>query len=140
MLRPLRSVLLLVLPLLGACVERRLLVRTDPPGAEVTVNGENVGRAPATWRFDHYGEALVEVEKPGYEPKRQVVDLRSPWYQKPGIDFFADVLMPVRIQDDHEVELRLEPLRRLSEGEIERGLGETARAADRLRKASEESR
>jgi len=136
----LRLALFLMLLPLGACVERRLLVRTDPPGAEVRVNGEKVGRSPVRFPFDHYGKVLVEVEKPGYEPKEQVVTLRSPWYQKPGVDFVADVLVPARIRDDHEVELRLEPLRRLTAGEIDRGVAETTAAADRLRKEAEASR
>lgn len=135
-----RLAFLLALLLLGACVERRLLVRTDPPGAEVKVNGEKVGRSPVRCPFDHYGKVLVEVEKPGYEPAQQVLTLRSPWYQKPGVDFLADVLVPVRIHDEHEVEMRLEPLRRPTAREIERGVGETTRAADRLRKEAERSR
>ena len=140
MLKPLRAATLLALSLLGACVERRLLVRTDPPGAEGTVNGEKVGRAPVRWRFDHYGKVLVEVEKPGYRPAQQVVALQSPWYQKPGIDFFADVLVPARIRDEHEVEFRLEPERRLTKREIERGVSEMTRAADQWRKEPEASR
>lgn len=140
MLKPLRVAILLALSLLGACVERRLLIRTDPPGADVTVNGEKVGRAPVQWRFDHYGKVLVEVEKPGYRPAERVVELRSPWYEKPGVDFFADVLVPTTIRDEHQVELRLEPERRLTENEVERGVSELARAADPLRKKSEASR
>jgi hypothetical protein len=135
-----RPALFLALALLGGCVERRLLVRTDPPGAEVTVNGEKVGRAPVRWRFDHYGDVLVEVEKTGYEPTQQVVALRSPWYQKPVVDFFADVLVPARIRDEHEVELRLEPRRALTQAQKERGVSEMARAADRLRKEAETTR
>jgi hypothetical protein len=139
MLYPLRLALIVAI-LLGACVERRLLVRTDPPGAEVTVNGDRVGRSPARVPFTHYGQMLVEVEKPGYEPAEKVVDLRSPWYQKPGIDFFSDVLWPGRIEDEHEIELKLEPLRRLSPAEVERGVAEMTRAADSLRGKSEASR
>jgi hypothetical protein len=140
MLDPLRLASLLALCVVGACVERRLHVRTDPPGADVTVNGEKVGRAPVTWRFDHYGKVLVEVAKPGYEPAQEVVELRSPWYQKPGADFFADVLWPGRIRDDHDVLLRLEPARPLTRREKERGVGETARAADQLRREAEAPR
>ena len=46
-------------------------------------------------------------------------------------------LWPARIEDDHEVELKLEPLRRLSPGEVERGVSEITRAADSLRRKSE---
>lgn len=135
-----RPAFLVALLLLGACVERRLLVRTDPPGADVTVNGDRVGRSPVRLPFDHYGKFLVEVEKPGFEPAEKVVELRSPWYQKPGVDFFSDVLWPARIEDDHEVEIRLEPSRRLSPEEVERGVKEITRAADRLRRDSEAPR
>ncbi len=140
MLSRVRMLPLLGLFLLAGCVERRLHVRTDPPGAEVTVNGERVGRSPTTWRFSHYGDALVEVEKPGFEPARQVVPLKAPWYQKPGVDFLSDVLVPARIEDEHEVEIRLEPTRPLTEAERERGVAEMTRAADKWRKESEASR
>jgi len=134
-------VILVALPLLlGACVERRLLVRTDPPGAEVKVNGEPVGRSPTVWRFDHYGTVLVEAELGGHEPVQQAVELRSPWYQKPIVDFFADVVVPARIRDDHEVELRLEPVRRLTPREVEREVAEVTRAADKLKKEAEAER
>lgn len=140
MLSRVRIASLLALLLLAGCVERRLHVRTDPPGAEVSVNGERVGRSPTTWRFTHYGDALVEVEKQGFEPARQVVALRAPWYQKPGIDFFSDVLVPARIEDDHAVEIRLEPARALTQAERERGVAEMTRAADKWRREAEASR
>lgn len=140
MLRRVRIVLVVAFALLGGCVERRLLVRTEPPGAEVKVNGERVGRAPVTWRFDHYGNALLEVEKPGYEPAQQVVRLRPPWYEVPVVDFFSDVLVPARIEDHHEVLVHLEPVRALTPGDIERGVGEMTRSADRLRKEAEAAR
>jgi hypothetical protein len=135
-----RAAPLLVLLLVAGCVERRLHVRTDPPGAEVSVNGEPIGRSPATWRFTHYGDALVEVEKPGFEPAQRVVALEAPWYQKPGVDFFSDVLVPARIRDEHEVEIRLEPARPLTAAERERGVAEMTRAADKWRRHLESSR
>lgn len=134
------ALLVALVPALGACVERRLLVRTDPPGAEVKVNGDVVGRAPTVWRFDHYGTVLVEAELAGHEPVQREVKLSSPWYQKPVIDFFADVVVPARIRDEHEIELRLEPSRRLSPREVEQEVADVARAADKLRKEAEESR
>jgi PEGA domain len=140
MLSLVRIAFFLALLLLAGCVERRLHVRTDPPGAEVSVNGERIGRSPTTWRFNHYGDALVEVEKPGFEPAQQVVALRAPWYQKPGVDFFADVLAPARIRDEHEVEIRLEPTRPLTEAERDRGVAEMTRAADKWRREAEASR
>lgn len=84
-------------------------MRTEPAGARVRINGEDVGTSPLSWRFHHYGDVLVEAEYPGHEPVQRVVTLRTPWYQQPGLDFVTDVLSPARIKDEHSVLLRLAP-------------------------------
>jgi hypothetical protein len=48
--------------------------------------------------------------------------------------------VPARIEDHHEVLVRLEPLRPLTPGEIDRGVSEMTRGADRLRKETEASK
>jgi len=129
-----RHGVLLVFALLAfGCVERKLWVRTEPAGARVTINGERVGESPVAWSFDHYGTVLVEVQLEGHLPAERVVRLRSPWYQKPVIDFFADVLCPFRIHDEHEVTFPLEPFRRLTEEEKRREIEALTEAARRAR-------
>ncbi|MHC4931868.1 MAG: PEGA domain-containing protein [Planctomycetota bacterium] len=117
-LESVRAFVLLLIPLIG-CVERRLFVKTDPPGAFIRINNRDVGPAPAEWRFDHYGTIHVEVELKGHESQEVIHKLRKPWYQQPVIDFFADVLWPGTIRDNHELALKMEPRRTLSEGELE---------------------
>lgn len=120
---------LFLLVLCGACVERKLWVRTEPPGADVRINGDEVGTTPVAWPFEHYGTVRVEVELAGYESVSRDVDLRSPWYEKPGVDFFADVVVPWRIQDDHEFRIALEPEGKLDVEREIRELSAAARAA-----------
>jgi len=130
------SPLVLLLLLSTACVERRLMIRSEPPGAVVHVNGEEIGRTPTTWRFYHYGKILVETQQAGYEPESRVVHLKPPWYQYPVADFVSDVLVPSRIQDDHELELKLvalTPPEELDEAEIRRRLDELTLAAASFR-------
>ena len=126
-------VLLFLFVTMTACVERRLWVRTNPKGAAVRINGRAVGRSPVEWRFDHYGTVLVEAELAGHEPIQKEVRLKSPWYQKPVIDFFADVLVPVRIRDNHEVELQLKPSKPLTAAQVERGIRELRAGARKAR-------
>ncbi len=128
---------LVLLLLLAGCVERRLWVRTNPPGAVVRINGDEVGRAPLSWRFDHYGTVLVEAELAGHRPVQEVFELRTPWYQRPVVDFFADVLWPGKIKDDHELALKLEPERPPTPAEIEAGIAEVREGARRLRAEAE---
>jgi hypothetical protein len=124
---------ILMLLLVAGCVERRLWVRTDPPGALVRINGDEIGRAPVSWRFDHYGTVLVEAELDGHRPVQEAFRLRTPWYQQPVLDFFADVVWPGKIKDDHELALRLEPERRLTPAEIESEIRQIRAGARELR-------
>ena len=138
MLRVVRTTGALVLLLfLAGCVERRLWVRTDPPGATVRINGAEVGTAPVSWRFDHYGTVLVEADLAGHQPVQKAFKLRTPWYQRPVVDFFADVLWPGKIKDDHELALHLEPERPLTPAEIEAGIEEVREGARKLRAEAE---
>lgn len=140
MLRVVREIAgaLVLLLFVSGCVERRLWVRTDPPGAMVRINGDEVGAAPVSWRFDHYGTVLVEAELAGHEPVQRAFRLRTPWYQWPVLDFFADVVWPGRIKDNHELALRLEPERPLTPAEIEAGIEKVRAGARKLRAEAEQ--
>lgn len=126
-----------LLLLVCGCVERRLLVRTDPPGALVRINGAEVGKSPAKWRYDHYGTVLVEADLEGYEPARRVVRLATPWYEQPGLDFLSDVVIPARIRDEREVALTLSPLREMTAAEVEERMERLARSAAERRAESQ---
>ena len=135
-----RSVLLIgILAVLSACVERRVFVRTEPEGAVVRINGDAIGRSPATWHFHQYGKVVVEAELEGHEPAQRMVELDAPWYQWPVIDFFADIVVPWTIRDDREVAIRLEPVPPAGETEeqrerrVQRAMSELEEGAARLR-------
>jgi hypothetical protein len=134
MLVAVRLVLLVLLCALGACVERRLLVRTEPKGATVRVNGVEIGESPVAWRFDHYGKVLVEVEKDGHVSEQRVVRLKAPareYYTLGG--FFIDVTYPGTIKENHEVKFVLGKERRLTDVEVDEAVASLAEAAARLR-------
>jgi len=119
------------------CTERRLWVRTEPPGAQVRVNGNDVGASPVAWRFDHYGTVLVEAELPGHVPVQRKVRLSPPWWQQPGADFFADVVVPAKLRDDHEVSFTLAPVREPTPEQLDREVRRLAARARKLRTEAE---
>lgn len=53
----------------------RLLIRSMPGGAQVTVNGERRGATPLTVQDLAYGTHTVRVTRPGYEPDTRRVTL-----------------------------------------------------------------
>src|SRR5688500_18698661 len=105
---------LVILALLGSgCVERQLVIETQPPGAEVFVDGREAGRTgeglPLAVSFDSYGTRTIEARKRGFVPVRREVTLDPPWWQWPVIDIFTDLLWPGTITDERHVRLELEP-------------------------------
>ena len=106
-----RLVIVLVLLALCGCVERRLIVRSDPPDAAVYVDGTLRGRTTGgslTIPFDHYGTRTVTVRREGYVPAVREVVLDPPWYQYFPIGLVTDLLWPATMTDEHGVEIELQ--------------------------------
>ena len=93
------------------CVERKLIVRSDPPDVAVYVDGTLRGRTTGgslEIPFDHYGTRTLTVRREGYLPVRREVELDPTWYQYFPIGLVTDLLWPGTITDEHSVELELE--------------------------------
>lgn len=91
----------------AGCVERRLIVRSDPPGARVYVDGEPKGEAPLAVPFTYYGTREVVLRHERHEPARIVLQVDPPWYQLSPMDFFVEVLWPFTVLDEREVAAKL---------------------------------
>jgi len=95
--------------LLGGCVERQLTIKTQPQGALVTLNDEEIGTSPVTVSFNWYGDYKVRISKEGYETLKTHRKLKGPWYDKFPFDFFAQILNPKRIVNSYEWTFTLAP-------------------------------
>jgi hypothetical protein len=103
---------LLVLAALGlstGCVQRRLTIRTNPPGALVYVDDYPIGTTPVSTDFIYYGTRKVRIVKSGYETLTVMQPIPTPWYQYPGLDFVSENLVPGEIRDERVVEYQLQP-------------------------------
>ncbi len=127
--------------LLVACTERQLLIRTQPPGARVSVNGKPIGRTkgdePLIWRFDHYGEVLLEAEFTEHDKVHRPYRLKRPWWQTTPIDFVPDVIIPWTIRDTHEVMLELPKHPEMTPEEVQRRIEHLEKSAAATRKVAE---
>ena len=104
--------------LLAGCVDRRFLVETNVPGAQVYVDGRLIGATPADAQWEYAGCRRFTAVAPGYEPLVQDVNFAPKWYEYPPLDFFAEVLWPFRIEDRRLVQLQLEPTRPVNEAAL----------------------
>lgn len=87
----------------AGCVERILKIQTEPPGALVVVNDEEVGLSPVKVSFLWYGDYDLVFRKTGYETLKTRYRVDAPWYQWPPIDFVVETLLPGTIRDEREL-------------------------------------
>ncbi|NUQ36101.1 MAG: PEGA domain-containing protein [Planctomycetaceae bacterium] len=109
-----RALICSLCPLLTAalcygCVERRIRFESNIP-ARVYLDRENIGVTPVEIEFRNYGTREYTLRADGYKTTSGTVNLATPWYEYPVIDFFSEVLIPVDIVDQHTVIVTLEPL------------------------------
>lgn len=95
--------------LLNGCVERKLTINTDPQGAVVVLNDEEIGTSPVTVSFEWYGDYNVRLSKEGYETVKTHHELKPPWYDYFPFDFFAEIINPNRTVDSYEWTFTLPP-------------------------------
>jgi len=111
MMNGVRRLPVFVLPLLMVgCVERTVTINTEPEGATVILNDEEVGRSPVRVPFTWYGDYEIILRKEGYATVQTNEPLRAPWYQWPFIDLVSECLVPFTIYDEHVLDtFDLEP-------------------------------
>lgn len=51
---------------------QQLMVISDPPGAQVLINGTAAGTTPLQYQVPRRGDLVVEVQKPGYKSQSRM--------------------------------------------------------------------
>jgi hypothetical protein len=91
------------------CVQRRLTIRSNPPGALVYVDDYQIGTTPCSTDFIYYGTRKVRLVLSGYETLNVLQPIPTPWYEYPGLDFVSENLVPGEIRDSRVVDYQLQP-------------------------------
>ena len=97
------------LTLQTGCLRRRLMVRSNPPGAMAYVDNQPIGTTPCATDFVYYGTREIRLVKAGYETLTVNQPIPAPWYQIPPLDFVSENLIPRKIQDFRTVSFNMVP-------------------------------
>jgi PEGA domain-containing protein len=91
------------------CVRRRLLVQSNPAGAMLFVDNQQIGTTPCSVDFTYYGTREIRLVKPGFETLTVNQPIPTPWYEIPPIDFVSENLVPSRLVDHRTVAFNMQP-------------------------------
>ncbi len=109
------TIVVLALP---GCVQRRLLVRSQPEGALVSVDRQAVGLTPVSVPYTYYGTREIQLEKDGYQTVRVEQNIRPPWYGRFPISLFSENLAFREIRDRRLLDFALEPKQPVDENRL----------------------
>ncbi len=93
----------------SGCVQRRMTIRSDPPGARVYVDDNDIGTTPVSASFTYYGRRKIRLVKDGYETLTIIQPVWPPWYEVPPLDFVSENLVPGELRDQRVFEYKLRP-------------------------------
>lgn len=102
----------------GGCVQRRMTIRSNPPGALVYVDDYQVGTTPVSHDFVYYGTRKIRLVKDGYETLTVRQPFPVPWYDIFPLDFVTENLVPWEIRDERVVDLAMQPAAAVSPDEV----------------------
>jgi hypothetical protein len=81
----------LSLGLSTGCAQRELTINSEPQGALVYLNGQEVGRTPMKYDFRWYGDYEVTLRADGYETLKTHRKIYTPIYGFPPFDLGAEL-------------------------------------------------
>ena len=87
----------------SGCVERKMVITSEPSGADVWVNEQWHGKTPFELPFKHYGVFSVRLEAEGYYPMYVKEPVAAPLYEQPGIDLISEAAIPATIEDQRNL-------------------------------------
>ena len=95
---------------LTGCVERKMVITSEPSGADVWVNEQWHGKTPYELPFKHYGVFSVRLEADGYYPMFVKEPVAAPLYQQPGLDLISEAAIPGTIKDNRSLHYVLQKI------------------------------
>ena len=113
-------ILVAIIITFSGCVTRTLTVHTNPSNALVYIDDELIGESPVTIPFTYYGTRKIMIERKDEDGKltheRTIAyeKVKAPVYEIFPLDFFSEIVWPLKLKDDQVFSYKLVELAPLS--------------------------
>ncbi|HVX15160.1 MAG TPA: PEGA domain-containing protein [Pirellulales bacterium] len=115
----------------AGCVQRRITIRTNPPGALVYIDKHEIGRTPCSVEYIYYGTREIRLIKDGFETLTVTQFIPPPFYEIPPFDFVSENVVPYELRDERTFNYQLVPTRVVPTNQL-LGRAENLRQATKL--------
>jgi len=97
-------VLFAVMFFVSSCagVRQKVIVTSDPPGADITMNATHLGKTPTETPFTWYWYYDFKAEQDGFDTEIKRERFHAPPYLWPGVDLVME-MMPFHVTDTKRV-------------------------------------
>ncbi len=90
-------------------VRRRLTIRSNPAGALVVIDDQEIGFTPVSTTFTYYGTRKIQLIKDGFETLTVKQAIQPPWYEYPPFDFVSENFAWSEVRDERVIDFQLIP-------------------------------
>lgn len=99
----------LILVSLSGCVQRRFIIRSQPEGAFVSIDRQQIGLTPLSVPWTYNGTREIQLEKDGYKTIKVQQRFSPNWYETFPASFVTENFWFREIRDERLMEFQMEP-------------------------------
>lgn len=99
-------------------VKRRMIVRTQPEGALVSIDRQPVGYSPVSVPFTYYGTREIQLEMDGFETIRVKERVAPPLYDSFPFSFVTENFSVRERRDNRVMDFQLVPKQQANENQL----------------------
>jgi hypothetical protein len=109
---------LATLILTSGCVQRRMIIRSQPEGAFVTVDNQQIGLTPLSIPYTYFGTREIKLEKDGFQTVKVQQRFDPKWYETFPVSLISENFAGREIRDERVLDFQLEPKTQVQENQL----------------------
>lgn len=102
----------------SGCMQRRMIVRSMPEGAFVTIDGQPIGSTPISIPYTYAATRDIKLERDGFKTIQVQQRLDPKWYQRFPISLISENFAGREIRDERVLDFVLEPKPQIQEDRL----------------------
>jgi hypothetical protein len=100
------------------CMQRRMIIRSVPEGAFVTIDGQPIGSTPLSAPYTYSGTRDIKLERDGFKTVQVQQRIDPKWFQRFPISLISENFAGREIRDERVLDFVLEPKPQIQEDRL----------------------